>query len=109
MNRTRLVLVGGFLGAGKSTLLLRAARHLAQQHYRVAVVTNDQGQQLVDSAFLADQAIPLQEVASGCFCCHFPDLLSSLRRLRDEVQPDVILAEPVGSCTDLIGLIALSA
>lgn len=105
MNKTRLVLVGGFLGTGKTTLLLRAARHLSEQNYRVAVVTNDQGQQLVDTGFLADQAIPLQEVAGGCFCCRFPDLLSSLRRLRDEVQPNVILAEPVGSCTDLIATV----
>ena len=105
MAKTRLVLVGGFLGAGKTTLLQRAAEHLTRQGYRVGVVTNDQGQQLVDTALFHDQQIAVQEVAGGCFCCHFPDLLSSLRRLQAEIQPDVILAEPVGSCTDLMATV----
>ena len=105
MAKTRLLLVGGFLGAGKTTLLLRAAQRLSQQGYCTGIVTNDQGQQLVDTAFLADQTLPVQEVSGGCFCCRFPDLLTSLRQLRDEIQPDVILAEPVGSCTDLVATV----
>jgi G3E family GTPase len=98
---TRLVFVGGFLGAGKTTLLLRAARLLADQGYRVGIVTNDQGQNLVDTALVGEQNVPRVEVAGGCFCCRFPDLLASIRTLQAAAQPDVILAEPVGSCTDL--------
>lgn len=98
---TRLVFVGGFLGAGKTTLLLRAARLLAEQGRRVGVVTNDQGQNLVDTALVAEQAVPRVEVAGGCFCCRFPDLLASIRALQAAAQPEIILAEPVGSCTDL--------
>src|SRR5262245_16352856 len=97
---TRLVFVGGFLGAGKTTLLLRAARLLADQGRRVGIVTNDQGRNLVDTALAAEQDMPRVEVAGGCFCCRFPDLLASIRALQ-ATQPDVILAEPVGSCTDL--------
>jgi G3E family GTPase len=41
------------------------------------------------------------EVAGGCFCCRFPDLLASIRELQATAAPDIILAEPVGSCTDL--------
>ena len=41
------------------------------------------------------------EVQGGCFCCRFPDLLTAVLTLRDQVAPDVILAEPVGSCTDI--------
>jgi G3E family GTPase len=98
---TRLILVGGFLGAGKTTLLLKAARWLSGQGYRVGLVTNDQGEQLVDTSLAKDAAIPVTEVAGGCFCCRFPDLLNALHILEQNVKPDVVLAEPVGSCTDL--------
>jgi G3E family GTPase len=46
---TRLVIVGGFLGAGKTTLLLTAARRLTEQGYRVGLLTNDQGADLVET------------------------------------------------------------
>ena len=98
---TRLIFVGGFLGAGKTTLLLRAAGMLAEQGHRVGLVTNDQGHNLVDTALADEQALPRVEVAGGCFCCRFPDLLASIRELQATAVPDVILAEPVGSCTDL--------
>jgi G3E family GTPase len=98
---TTLILVGGFLGAGKTTLLLRAARLLAERGLRVGLVTNDQGEDLVDTALAAWQELPVVEVAGGCFCCRFPDLIKALRQLQKSVNPDVILAEPVGSCTDL--------
>jgi G3E family GTPase len=98
---TRLIFVGGFLGAGKTTLLLRAAGLLAEQGRRVGVVMNDQSSNLVDTALAGEQALPRVEVAGGCFCCRFPDLLSSIHELQATAAPDIILAEPVGSCTDL--------
>lgn len=101
----RLMLVGGFLGAGKTTLLLQTANLLVTKGYRVGIVTNDQAQDLVDTALARSQSIPVMEVAGGCFCCRFPDLLTSIQRLQEEVHPDVILCEPVGSCTDLVATI----
>jgi G3E family GTPase len=98
---TRLIFVGGFLGAGKTTLLLRAARQLVEQGQRVGVVTNDQGRNLVDTALAREQDLPRIEVAGGCFCCRFPDLLAAIGELQSAAAPDIILAEPVGSCTDL--------
>ncbi len=102
---TRIVIVGGFLGAGKTTLLLRAAEKLTQRGYRVGLVTNDQGEDLVDTALGQEASVPVVEVAGGCFCCRFPDLLTSLQHLQDVVKPDLILAEPVGSCTDLVSTV----
>ncbi len=102
---TRIAIVGGFLGAGKTTLILAAAQRLAEQGYRVGLVTNDQGEDLVDTALAEAATIPVVEVAGGCFCCRFPDLLAGLQRLQDVASPDVILAEPVGSCTDLIATV----
>ena len=98
---TSLILLGGFLGAGKTTLLLRAAGLLVERGHRVGLIVNDQGDDLVDTAMARWQDLPVAEVAGGCFCCRFPDLIKALRRLQKSVNPDIILAEPVGSCTDL--------
>lgn len=95
-----LALVGGFLGAGKTTLLLRAARELQTQGVRPALILNDQAAGLVDTGFAEAGGFPAEEVAGGCFCCRFSDLIHAAGRLA-AYSPDVILAEPVGSCIDL--------
>lgn len=101
MKQTKLIFVGGFLGAGKTTAIAALGRMLQAEGKTVGVVTNDQTEHLVDTAYLRQAGFPVQEVTSGCFCCHFHALEDQLQALLDTVQPDVILAEPVGSCTDL--------
>jgi hypothetical protein len=96
-----IVLVGGFLGAGKTTLLVRAAREMADDGIRVALITNDQGGELVDTRFAESAGLRTGEVTGGCFCCRFSDLVAVALQLR-AFEPQVILAEPVGSCTDII-------
>ncbi len=98
---TRLILVGGFLGAGKTTLLWETARRLAGKGRRVGLITNDQAPDLVDTALLARSRVGVEEVAGSCFCCNFEGLLQAMSRLRAEAEADVLVAEPVGSCTDL--------
>jgi Ni2+-binding GTPase involved in maturation of urease and hydrogenase len=95
-----LMVVGGFLGSGKTTAILAAARKLATSGARVAIVTNDQASGLVDTAAALGVA-PTAEIAGGCFCCRLPDLEGALADLLAESRPDIILAEAVGSCTDL--------
>ena len=95
-----IVLVGGFLGSGKTTLLLAAARELERRGLRSAVILNDQGDALVDTQYAMLHDIPNGEVLDGCFCCRYSDLISVVEQLR-ELSPDVIFAEPVGSCTDI--------
>jgi hypothetical protein len=95
-----LVLVGGFLGSGKTTLLLKAAARLSETGSRVALITNDQGGALVDTRLAEASGIRTEGIAGGCFCCRFSDLIDSAERLRAH-RPDVILAEPVGSCIDI--------
>lgn len=97
-----VILVGGFLGAGKTTLLARAAGRLAVRGTRVGLVTNDQAANLVDTALLEDSAAGgVREVAGGCFCCRFPDLLSAIKSLIEQFDPQTLICEPVGSCTDV--------
>lgn len=101
----RLVLTGGFLGSGKTTAIANAARLLIRAKRSVAVITNDQGDQQVDSAFIKKLDIPVREVSNGCFCCNYPQLDEHIQAL-GENHPEVIFAESVGSCTDLIATIA---
>jgi G3E family GTPase len=101
VSKTTVVLVGGFLGAGKTTLLWEAAKRLATRGLRAGLITNDQAPDLVDSGLLAHQGLAVQEVAGSCFCCNFPGLVKVAENLQQEAQADVLLAEPVGSCTDL--------
>jgi Ni2+-binding GTPase involved in maturation of urease and hydrogenase len=105
MRRIRFVMVGGFLGAGKTTALARLARHYVGRGQRVGLVTNDQAQDLVDTNSLRAQGFPVQEVAGACFCCRFDDLVGRVRELESSERPQVILAEPVGSCTDLVATV----
>jgi hypothetical protein len=95
-----VVLVGGFLGSGKTTLILAAARELQRRGLRSAMVWNDQGVDLVDSRYAALSGMRSGEVTGGCFCCRLSHLIDAIDDLR-AYAPDVIFAEPVGSCTDL--------
>ncbi len=95
-----IVLVGGFLGAGKTTLLLAAARELGRRSLRSALILNDQGEALIDTELASLHGVQSGEVTGGCFCCRLSDLLQVIDRLREH-SPDVIFAEPVGSCTDI--------
>jgi Ni2+-binding GTPase involved in maturation of urease and hydrogenase len=95
-----LIFVGGFLGAGKTTLILKAAEILHRRGLRVAVVMNDQDAGLVDTLHSRALNLPASEVAGGCFCCRFSDFLDAADRLAS-YQPQIIFAEPVGSCVDL--------
>src|SRR5580692_5640131 len=99
-DRPTLVLVGGFLGAGKTTLLLRAARLLHDRGMRAAIITNDQGGALVDTRMATALGFDAGEIAGACFCCRFGDFIAAAESLL-AVKPDVIFAEPVGSCMDL--------
>ena len=101
MNQTRLIMVGGILGAGKTTLLWESAIRLMQQGLRVGLITNDQAPELVDSELLRRQALQVAEVSGSCFCCNFNGFVEAFQRVKAEGAADVILAEPVGSCTDL--------
>lgn len=105
MKRLQFIMVGGFLGAGKTTAIARLARHYMDRGQRVGLVTNDQAQDLVDTSSLRSQGFAVEEVAGACFCCRFDDLVGKVDSLEEGQKPDVILAEPVGSCTDLVATV----
>jgi G3E family GTPase len=102
---TRIAIIGGFLGAGKTTLMTNLAKRYMGEGRSVAVITNDQGEVLVDTQYAEGCGVHTAEVLKGCFCCKFPEFIESARKLVDSVRPDIIMAEPVGSCTDLLATV----
>ncbi len=104
--KSRYIMIGGFLGAGKSTLIFKLAEYLSAKGLQVGLVTNDQGEMLVDTAFLKTSGFPVEEISGGCFCCRFNSLVDASQKLAREARPDVFIAEPVGSCTDLMATVS---
>ncbi|HZN33469.1 MAG TPA: GTP-binding protein [Pirellulaceae bacterium] len=106
MSSIRFLMLGGFLGAGKTTAIARLARHYQQQGKKVGIVTNDQATDLVDTNSLRAQGFDVGEVPGACFCCNFNKLTETVGQLEKATRPDIVLAEPVGSCTDLVATVA---
>jgi len=98
-------MIGGFLGAGKTTAVAALAGRLSRNGLKVGLITNDQGQELVDTAMLRSRGYATEEIPGGCFCCRFNSLVDAAERLSESNRPDVFIAEPVGSCTDLVATV----
>jgi Ni2+-binding GTPase involved in maturation of urease and hydrogenase len=100
-GKARNVMIGGFLGAGKTTAIIKLAQYLKAKGKRVGLITNDQSIDLVDTARVRAAGFPVEEITGGCFCCKFNSLVDASSALTRSTAPDVFIAEPVGSCTDL--------
>jgi Ni2+-binding GTPase involved in maturation of urease and hydrogenase len=101
----KIHLLSGFLGSGKTTAIQYASRALLQQGIKTGVITNDQGIRLVDGDFLKSLNIPNRQVVNGCFCCNYNDLETSIQSLIETNKTEVIFAESVGSCTDIVATV----
>ncbi len=105
-SKSRYIMIGGFLGAGKTTAVAALARHLVDQGVRVGLISNDQSTGLVDTNVFKAGGFPVAEIAGGCFCCRFNSLLEASNELTETSRPEVFIAEPVGSCTDLVAAVS---
>lgn len=105
-QRATYVMIGGFLGAGKTTAVARMGAALKARGLKVGLITNDQSSGLVDTSILRSRGFSVEEIAGGCFCCRFGSLAEAAERLEATERPDVFLAEPVGSCTDLVATVS---
>lgn len=105
-DKARYIMLGGFLGAGKTTAIAELARRMSESGLRVGLISNDQSTGLVDTGVLRARGFSVEEIAGGCFCCRFDSLLDAAEKLARDAAPDVFLAEPVGSCTDLVATVS---
>ncbi len=101
MLKSRYMMVGGFLGAGKTTAIAQLGRLLHERQLSVGLITNDQSIGLVDTTLLRSKGFETEEITGGCFCCRFNSLVQAAENLSAVTRPQVFVAEPVGSCTDL--------
>lgn len=101
----KLFIVGGFLGSGKTTAIRQTSRYFEQKGKSISIITNDQGEQLVDTGYLKEEEITVEEVTGGCFCCNYHELYEKISLLQHDKRPDIIFAESVGSCTDLVATV----
>ncbi len=101
----KIHLAGGFLGSGKTTAITNACKILSDKGITTSVITNDQGEYLVDSRFVQLTGIPSAEVTGGCFCCNYNQLDTQINTLKNNFNPSAIFAEFVGSCTDLVATV----
>ncbi len=102
-GRTRLVVLGGYLGAGKTTLAVNLAKSLKSDRGKsTSIIMNDQGDVLVDTEYSKDSGFDTRDIMGGCFCTNFDKFVSSARTLVSTGKPDVIIAEPIGTSTNIM-------
>ena len=100
---TRMIVLGGYLGAGKTTLAVNLAKTLKERRDRsVAIIMNDQGDVLVDTEYSKGSGFDTKDIMGGCFCTNFDKFVSSARTLVMDGRPDVIIAEPIGTSTNIM-------
>jgi len=97
-DRIPALVVSGFLGSGKTTLVRHLLACAKASGTRIAIVSNELGELGIDRALLGGGGEAFVELEGGCVCCELSDdLVETLQRLRDEVDPDRIVIETSGA------------
>ena len=94
----------GFLGAGKTTLIKKLIAE-AYGDEKIVLIENEFGEIGVDSGFLRETGVQINEMSAGCICCTLVgDFGKALNQVIEEYDPDRILIEPsgVGKLSDVI-------
>jgi len=101
-GKPRFILFGGFIGAGRTTLLAALGEYLKARGVKAGLITNDHGTELTDTTLLRARGFSTEEVLGGCFSCDFRLLSEAAARLQNSSQAEVFVAEPVGTCTEIV-------
>ncbi len=93
----KLVQVAGYLGSGKTTLVLALVGKLAETGLKVAILVNDVGEVPVDGKVIEKAGLTVKDIGGGCICCQVAgNLMTTLKTLGREQNPDIIIIEPTG-------------
>jgi G3E family GTPase len=94
----KVIQIAGFLGSGKTTVLLSIAKSMGKDYgKKVAIIVNEIGSVPVDAKVLEQYGLKVSELGGGCICCELlVGLADTLIRIREAVNPDIVLIEPTG-------------
>ncbi len=104
---TKIDIISGFLGAGKTTLIKKLIEE-AFMDEQVVLIENEFGEIGIDSGFLKESGIQINEMNSGCICCSLVgDFKTALGEVLDQFHPDRIVIEPsgVGKLSDVMSAV----
>ena len=73
----------------------------------VAIITNDQGNVLVDTEFVRNAGFDVKDVLGGCFCSNLNEFIKNARSLVQMERPDIIIAEPIGTSTNILNSVVV--
>lgn len=105
---TKIDIISGFLGAGKTTLIKKLIAE-GFQGEKLVLIENEFGEIGIDSGFLKDAGVQINEMNSGCICCSLVgDFGKALKQVLDDYAPDRIIIEPsgVGKLSDVMKAVA---
>ena len=86
----------GFLGAGKTTLIKKLVKE-SFQGQKIVLIENEFGEIGIDSSFLKESGIQINELNDGCICCSLVgDFREALKKVVKQYSPDRIIIEPSG-------------
>ena len=94
----------GFLGAGKTTLIKKLIAE-GYETKNIVLIENEFGEIGVDTGFLRESGIKINEMVAGCICCTLVgDFGKALNDVIEQYDPERILIEPsgVGKLSDVI-------
>ena len=101
----RIMMMSGFLGAGKTTSMVALAQRLLDTGTSVALITNDLGENLVDTAYVKSFDIPVLEIPNTCCCQDVDTLNATIKAHIEKHAPEIVVFEPVGCCVDMVQLV----
>ena len=106
MKRLRFVMIGGFLGAGKTTTMARLARTYqdtgqAQSGWSPTI----RPRTWWTRPACGPRVFPSRKWPGRASAAGSTIWSQRVGQLQEHERPDVILAEPVGSCTDLVATV----
>ena len=95
-NKSKIILIAGFLGAGKTTLL----RHIIsgkRDMSGLVLVINEFGKIGIDATLIKKEEADIIELTSGCICCTLAiDLKILLKKIFFQYNPHTIFVEASG-------------
>lgn len=98
----KILVLGGFLGSGKTTFLLKLARYLTDHSAhegptKLAIIENEIGAVGIDSNILGNAGLQTRDLFAGCACCSLrEELVTTVREIREQLDPETILIESTG-------------